>query len=244
MNPPRSTFAWFGKRLLDIVGSLCGLAVLWPLLLGVAIAVRLALGGPVFFVQERPGLHGRPFRLRKFRTMRSAFDSTGRPLPDAERLTRVGRFLRATSIDELPELWNVLIGDMSLVGPRPWLMEYLPHYTPEQARRHEVRPGITGWAQVNGRNAASWEERLRLDVWYVDHWSLWLDLRILIRTAWTVIRRDGISAAGHATMPRFDEGRANVSEPGDNATSATNMPTLSKQDATAEPPCGNPQNPQ
>ena len=235
MNPPRSSIGWFGKRLLDIVGSVCVLAVLWPLLLGVAIGVRLALGSPVFFVQERPGLHGQPFRMRKFRTMRSAFGSTGRPLPDAERLTRFGRFLRATSIDELPELWNVLTGDMSLVGPRPWLMDYLPHYTPEQARRHEVRPGITGWAQVNGRNAASWEERLRLDVWYIDHWSLWLDLRILVRTAWTVIRRDGISAAGHATMPRFDENRPNDAEVVPAATSASKKGPAGIPDATSDP---------
>jgi sugar transferase EpsL len=182
-----------------------GLLALWPLLLLVALAVRIGLGSPVLFVQERPGVGGRPFRLRKFRTMRNATDRDGKPLGDDKRLTYLGRFLRSCSLDELPELWNVLTGDMSLVGPRPWLMEYLAHYTPEQMRRHEVRPGITGWAQVNGRNAASWEERLRLDVWYVDHWSFWLDLRILLRTVWTVIRREGISAEGHATMPRFDQ---------------------------------------
>ena len=144
--------------------------------------------------------------------MRDAVGHDGRLLPDALRLTRLGCFLRATSIDELPELWNVLIGDMSLVGPRPWLMEYLPHFTQEQQRRHEVRPGITGWAQINGRNEASWEERLCLDVWYVDHWSWWLDLRILLRTAWIVVRREGISAAGHATMTRFDLGQMPIAE--------------------------------
>lgn len=231
------------KRLFDVSVALVGLALLWPLLLGVALIVRLTLGSPVFFVQERPGLNGRPFRLCKFRTMHAATGSDGRPLPDAARLTRLGGFLRATSIDELPELWNVLTGDMSLVGPRPWLMEYLQHFTAEQMRRHAVRPGITGWAQVHGRNATSWEERLRLDLWYVDHWSLWLDLRILLRTVWTVIRRDGISAAGHATMPRFDEGRTNVAEPGDDATPATKNTPLTTQDATAEPPPGNPQIP-
>ena len=230
------------KRLFDIIGSLFALAVLWPLLLGTVLLVRLSLGRPAFFVQERPGLHGRPFRLRKFRTMLDALDRDGRPLPDAQRLTRLGRFLRATSIDELPELWNVLVGDMSLVGPRPWLMEYLPHYTPEQGRRHEVRPGITGWAQVNGRNAASWEERLRLDVWYVDHWSLWLDLRILLRTAWTVVRRDGISAVGHATMPRFDESRPNDAEIGQTVTSASKTGAAGIPDATSDPASGNQQN--
>lgn len=208
------------------------LAFSWPMLLVIAAAIRLTLGSPVLFTQSRPGLHGRPFNLRKFRTMRDVRDPTGRLLSDGERLTRLGCFLRASSMDELPELWNVLVGEMSLVGPRPLLMEYLPHYTPEQMRRHEVKPGITGWAQVNGRNAASWEERLRLDVWYVDHWSLWLDLRILLRTVWTVLRREGISAAGHATMPRFDErigsrppdvtvGTVHIAAPEANATDGT-----------------------
>jgi sugar transferase EpsL len=191
------------KRLLDCLIALCALVVGAPLLALVALAVRLALGAPVLFRQQRPGLHGHPFTLVKFRTMRDAIDRDGVPLPDAVRLTRFGRFLRASSLDELPELWNVLRGDMSLVGPRPLLMEYLPRYTPEQARRHEVRPGITGWAQVNGRNALSWHERFRLDVWYVDHRSPWLDLRILFVTLWRVARRDGISEPGHATATPF-----------------------------------------
>ena len=160
-------------------------------------AVRVCLGRPVFFRQPRPGLHGRPFALVKFRTMRAGTGS------DAERLTRFGRFLRTTSLDELPELWNVLRGDMSLVGPRPLLMQYLERYTPEQARRHEMKPGITGWAQVNGRNALTWDERFALDVWYVDHWSLALDLRILARTLGAILRRKGITAPGSATMPEF-----------------------------------------
>jgi lipopolysaccharide/colanic/teichoic acid biosynthesis glycosyltransferase len=227
----RAVRSW-RKRLLDVLVAAIGLALFWPLLLVVALAVRIGLGSPVLFIQQRPGVDGRPFRLRKFRTMRDAVDRAGRPLPDVERLTRLGRFLRASSLDELPELWNVLTGSMSLVGPRPWLMEYLPHYTPEQMRRHEVRPGITGWAQVNGRNAASWEERLRLDVWYVDHWSFWLDLRILLRTVWTVVRRDGISAKGHATMPRFDE-RLGVAK---NATPATNQAEAQGHPATDEAP--------
>lgn len=220
--------AFLAKRMLDVCASLLGLLFLWPLILVMALLVRILLGSPVFFVQQRPGLHGQPFALWKFRTMRDALGADGQPLTDGERLTRFGRFLRASSLDELPELWNVLKGDMSLVGPRPWLMEYLPHYTPEQMRRHEVRPGITGWAQVNGRNAASWDERLRLDVWYVDHWSFWLDLRILLRTIWTVVRREGISAEGHATMPRFDLQVAN-------ATSATKAAPTEAKDASADP---------
>jgi lipopolysaccharide/colanic/teichoic acid biosynthesis glycosyltransferase len=186
-----------------VVGSGVGLILLAPVFLGVAAAVRLSLGSPVLFRQTRPGLGGKPFEMLKFRTMRDAHDARGNPLPDAERLTPLGRFLRATSLDELPELVNVLRGEMSLVGPRPLLMEYLPLYTPEQARRHEVRPGITGWAQVNGRNALSWEEKFRLDVWYVDHRSFWLDLRILARTVAKVFAREGISQEGQATMERF-----------------------------------------
>ena len=157
----------------------------------------------MLFRQDRPGLHGRPFEVLKFRTMLDAAGPDGRPLPDAERLTGLGRFLRRTSLDELPQLWNVLRGDISLVGPRPLLMQYLPRYSPEQARRHEVCPGITGWAQVNGRNALTWEEKFELDVWYVDHWSLALDLRILAMTAWRVLRGAGVAQAGHATMPEF-----------------------------------------
>jgi sugar transferase EpsL len=191
------------KRTLDALAASAGLVVLAPLLAATALAVRLAIGSPVLFRQTRPGLHGRPFTLLKFRTMRDAQDSHGNPLPDEARLTRLGALLRSTSLDELPELWNVLRGEMSLVGPRPLLMEYLPLYTPEQARRHEVRPGITGWAQVNGRNAIAWEEKFRLDVWYVDHRTLRLDLKILLLTLKQVFRREGISQQGHVTMERF-----------------------------------------
>lgn len=192
-----------GKRLFDVIASAVFLIVLSPLMLVIAALVWANAGSPVIFKQVRPGLHGRPFTLYKFRTMTDARDENGRLLPDEQRLTKFGRFLRSTSLDELPELFNVLKGDMSLVGPRPLLMEYLPLYTPEQARRHEVRPGITGWAQVNGRNAISWEEKFKYDVWYVDNWSLWLDLKILFMTIVAVLRRNGISAEGHATMPVF-----------------------------------------
>ena len=187
------------KSAIDRGVALAGLVVTAPVVACAAAAIALDDFGSPLFVQERPGLHGRPFRLVKLRTMRAG----GPGLSDAERLTRVGRFLRRTSIDELPQLWNVLKGDLSLVGPRPLLMRYLPRYTPEQARRHEVLPGITGWAQVNGRNALSWEEKLRLDVWYVDNWSLGLDLRILARTVAQVFRGSGVSAPGEATMPEF-----------------------------------------
>ncbi|WP_310569297.1 sugar transferase [Gemmatimonas sp.] len=192
------------KRTLDIVIAASVLLITSPLLLLLALAVRLNLGTPVLFRQQRPGLHGRPFTMVKFRTMRDAVGRDGRALPDADRLTPFGKLLRSTSLDELPELWNVLRGDMSLVGPRPLLMEYLDRYTPEQARRHEVRPGVTGWAQVHGRNAVSWDERFRLDVWYVEHQSLMLDLRILVRTFTTVLRRTGVSAQGEATMSVFE----------------------------------------
>ena len=191
------------KRLFDgLFAALALLALTLPLLV-LMYLVRRKLGSPIFFRQVRPGLHGQPFEMIKFRTMTDARGPDGAWLPDAERLTPFGRWLRATSLDELPELWNVLKGDMSLVGPRPLLMEYLPLYTPEQARRHEVRPGITGWAQVNGRNAISWEDKFKLDVWYVDNRSLWLDIKILWLTVKKVWRRDGISAAGEATMPKF-----------------------------------------
>lgn len=191
------------KRLFDLLLSFGLLLVLaLPLLLLWGL-VRYKLGSPVLFRQVRPGLHGRPFMMVKFRTMTDERGTDGEMLPDTQRLTPFGRFLRATSLDELPELWNVLRGEMSLVGPRPLLMEYLPLYSPEQVRRHEVRPGVTGWAQVNGRNALSWEERFKLDIWYVDHRSLWLDLRILWLTVRKVIVREGISAQGEATMPRF-----------------------------------------
>jgi lipopolysaccharide/colanic/teichoic acid biosynthesis glycosyltransferase len=191
------------KRLLDFTFAALGLCALALPLALTAWQVRRKLGSPVFFVQVRPGLHGKPFRMLKFRTMTGERDAGDVLLPDAQRLTPFGRFLRATSLDELPELWNVLKGDMSLVGPRPLLMEYLPLYTPEQARRHEVRPGITGWAQVNGRNAISWEEKFKLDIWYVDNRNLWLDIRLIAITVKKVFMRDGITAAGEATMPAF-----------------------------------------
>lgn len=191
------------KRGFDIVVSLLALCFFAPLLLIITLIIRLVLGAPVFFTQVRPGLHGQPFTMFKFRTMRDVKNAAGQPLPDAQRLTAWGRFLRSTSLDELPELWNVLKGDMSLVGPRPLLMEYLPLYSKEQARRHEVRPGITGWAQVNGRNALSWEEKFKLDLWYVDNQSMALDLKILWLTIKAVLGREGINAAGEATMPKF-----------------------------------------
>ena len=191
------------KRLFDVVVSACALLVLALPLLVVIWMVRRKLGSPVFFAQVRPGMHGKPFKMVKFRSMTSERGTDGELLPDAVRLTPFGRILRSTSLDELPELWNVLKGDMSLVGPRPLLMEYLPLYSPEQARRHEVRPGITGWAQVNGRNAISWEDKFKLDVWYVDHCSLWLDIKILWLTVKKVLVREGISAAGEATMGKF-----------------------------------------
>lgn len=200
MRPVRPTLF---KRLIDIAASAAALFVLAPALSMVWLVARLQMGAPVLFRQTRPGLAGRPFQMIKFRTMRDAVGPDGQPLPDAERLTRFGKWLRSTSLDELPELWNVLKGEMSLVGPRPLLMEYLPLYSPEQARRHEVRPGLTGWAQVNGRNAISWERKFALDVWYVDHQSLWLDLRIILMTVQKIIRRDGISAEGSVTMEKF-----------------------------------------
>lgn len=191
------------KRVFDLALALPALLLLSPLLLVVALAIRLRMGAPVLFRQPRPGLHGRPFDLLKFRTMTDVRDAHGRLLPDADRLTALGRFLRRTSLDELPELWNVVRGEMSLVGPRPLLMDYLPHYDAFQMRRHEVRPGITGWAQVNGRNDQSWARRFELDVWYVDHRSFALDLRILALTVWKVLKREGISHCGEATMPAF-----------------------------------------
>lgn len=191
------------KRLFDVLVSALALVLLALPMLVIALFIWRNMGAPVIFSQVRPGLNGRPFRMIKFRTMRNARDAQGRDLPDAERLTALGQFLRKTSLDELPELWNVLKGEMSLVGPRPLLMEYLPLYSPEQARRHEARPGVTGWAQVNGRNAISWEEKFRLDVWYVDHQSFVLDIKILWMTVQKVFKREGISAAGEATMSRF-----------------------------------------
>ena len=191
------------KRSLDLAVALVGLAVLSPLILVIALAIRLTMGTPVFFRQVRPGREARPFTLLKFRTMNSSTDVRGELLPDAQRLTRFGTILRRSSLDELPQLWNVLVGDMSLVGPRPLMMQYLERYTPEQARRHEVPPGITGWAQINGRNSVTWEERFRLDVWYVDNRSFLLDLRILALTTWRVLKREGISPRGHSFMPEF-----------------------------------------
>jgi lipopolysaccharide/colanic/teichoic acid biosynthesis glycosyltransferase len=191
------------KRLLDLALAVPALVLLSPVMAAVALALRIRVGSPVLFTQARPGLGGRPFRLVKFRTMRDAVDAHGRPLPDDQRMTPLGRWLRSTSLDELPTLWNVVRGDMSLVGPRPLLMEYLPLYTPGQARRHEVRPGVTGWAQVNGRNAIGWDDKFALDVWYVDHRSLLLDLRILMRTVAKVWAREGINQQGEATMERF-----------------------------------------
>ncbi len=196
------------KRLIDISVSAMALLVLAVPLLFLMWLVHRKLGSPVFFRQLRPGLYGQPFEMVKFRTMTSEHGQDGKLLPDVQRLTVFGRVLRATSLDEIPELWNVLKGDMSLVGPRPLLMEYLPLYTPQQARRHEVRPGITGWAQVNGRNAISWEDRFALDVWYVDNRNLWLDIKILWLTVKKVLVREGISASGEATMPKFAGSKA------------------------------------
>jgi lipopolysaccharide/colanic/teichoic acid biosynthesis glycosyltransferase len=193
----------WGKRLFDLAVAAPAMVLLAPVFGLLALLVRVRLGAPVFFRQQRPGLAGRPFTILKFRTMTDARDLEGNLLPDAQRLPAFGRFLRSTSLDELPELWNVLRGDMSLVGPRPLLMQYLDRYTPEQARRHEVRPGITGWAQVNGRNALSWEQKFALDVWYVEHVSLALDLRIIGATIGKIIKREGISQPGQATMEEF-----------------------------------------
>lgn len=191
------------KRLLDVVLAGAALVILTPAMLVVAVSVRTKLGSPVLFVQQRPGLHGVPFRMYKFRTMLHLRSAEGELLSDAKRLTRFGAFLRSTSLDELPALFNVLLGQMSLVGPRPLLMEYLELYSPYQARRHEVRPGITGWAQVNGRNSISWEEKFDLDVWYVDHQSLRLDAKILLQTISRVTSQHGVSAAGQVSMPKF-----------------------------------------
>ncbi|SHM70132.1 Sugar transferase involved in LPS biosynthesis (colanic, teichoic acid) [Roseovarius litoreus] len=191
------------KRLFDIVGSLVGLILFAPVFLVLAILIRRQMGSPVLFRQTRPGKDAQPFEMLKFRTMRDAIGPDEQPLPDADRMTKLGQRLRSSSADELPELWNVLKGEMSLVGPRPLLMEYLPLYSTEQARRHEVRPGVTGWAQINGRNAISWEQKFALDVWYVDNRTLWLDFKIIWLTIRKVLKRDGITAQGEATMPKF-----------------------------------------
>lgn len=191
------------KRTCDLIIAVFGMVLISPVLITAAVLVRLRLGSPVLFCQARPGLYGKPFDMYKLRTMTEGRSQDGSLLPDDVRLTSLGRFLRRTSIDELPELFNVIKGDMSIVGPRPLLMEYLERYTPEQARRHEVRPGITGWAQVNGRNAISWEEKFKLDAWYVDNWSLWLDIKIIAMTVWKILKREGISHPGQATMEEF-----------------------------------------
>jgi len=191
------------KRVFDVLAASIGLLLLSPVIAIVALMIRRRLGTPVLFRQVRPGMNGKPFEMVKFRTMRDAVDAQGNVLPDAERMTSFGSFLRSSSLDELPELWNVIKGDMSLVGPRPLLMEYLPLYNAEQVRRHDVRPGVTGWAQINGRNALSWEEKFKLDTWYVDNRTFWLDLKIIFLTIRKVVVRDGISAQGEATMSRF-----------------------------------------
>ena len=192
------------KRLFDIVVSLFVLILFSPIYLFLAYKVKKNLGSPVLFKQIRPGLHGKPFEMVKFRTMKDAVDAQGNPLPDAERLTPFGKMLRATSLDELPEFWNVLKGEMSLVGPRPLLMEYLPLYNERQVKRHEVKPGITGYAQVNGRNAISWEQKFELDTWYVENRSFCLDIKILFKTVWKVVAKDDINAVNDATMPKFE----------------------------------------
>jgi sugar transferase EpsL len=191
------------KRLFDLIFSVIALLLASPLLLLIGLAVRLTLGGPVLFRQQRPGYQGSSFHIFKFRTMTTARDSKGNLLPDSKRLTRLGRFLRSLSLDELPELLNILAGEMSWVGPRPLLMEYLERYSPEQMRRHEVYPGLTGWAQVNGRNALTWQEKFSLDTWYVDHWSFWLDMKILLLTLWKVLTREGINQPGQVTTEYF-----------------------------------------
>ena len=191
------------KRTIDLILALSALLIVFPVIFLLAVLTRIYLGKPVLFIQERPGLDGLPFKLVKFRTMNDGVGSDGCSLPDAERLTSYGKLLRKTSLDELPGLWNVVKGDMSLVGPRPLLMEYLPLYTEEQARRHDVRPGITGWAQVNGRNAISWDDKFAADIWYIDNQSLALDLKILLMTISKVLKKEGVSAEGEATMPKF-----------------------------------------
>lgn len=191
------------KRWLDIIGALAGIILLSPFFVVAGLAVFFSMGRPLLFRQARPGLHERPFTMIKFRTMANAYDASGQPLSDAERLTRVGRILRSTSLDELPELWNVLTGAMSLVGPRPLLTAYLGRYSVEQARRHDVKPGLTGWAQINGRNAISWDEKFAFDIWYVDHQSFWLDIKIIVLTIVYILRREGINSADSATMPEF-----------------------------------------
>lgn len=193
----------FQKRVLDLGIAITAFIFCAPFMVAIALLLRVSIGKGVFFSQERPGLNGKPFKIYKFRTMKNCRDVNGRLLPDSKRLTRVGQFLRSASLDELPELYNVLVGEMSVVGPRPLLMQYLDRYSPEQMRRHDVKPGITGWAQINGRNAVSWEEKFKLDVWYVDHQTLWLDLKIITLTIWKVLKREGINQPGQATAQEF-----------------------------------------
>jgi lipopolysaccharide/colanic/teichoic acid biosynthesis glycosyltransferase len=194
---------YFSKRIFDLLVTALGLVIILPLMLVLSLLVWIFLGIPILFRQPRPGFKGRPFITYKFRTMTNRTGLDGNLLPDAERLTPFGRFLRSTSLDDLPQLFNVLRGEMSLVGPRPLLMQYLKRYSPEQMRRHDVLPGVTGWAQIHGRNTLDWEEKFRLDVWYVDHWSFWLDIKILFLTPWKVFKREGISQPGHATAEEF-----------------------------------------
>jgi len=191
------------KRIFDLITASVGLILLSPFILLTALFVAIFLGTPILFRQKRPGYKGQPFYINKFRTMTDASDSAGNLLPDSQRLTRLGRFLRALSLDELPEIFNILRGEMSVVGPRPLLMEYLERYSPEQMRRHDTYPGLTGWAQVNGRNAITWQDKFALDVWYVDHWSFWLDIKIILLTVWKVVKREGISQPGQATTEYF-----------------------------------------
>ncbi len=196
----------FSKRLFDLTFALIALVIFSPIMLVTAILVRIFIGTPILFKQQRPGYKGQPFFIYKFRSMTNRLTRDGSPLPDAERLTRFGRLLRSLSLDELPELFNILRGEMSFVGPRPLLMEYLPLYSPEQARRHDVVPGLTGWAQINGRNAADWAARFRMDTWYVDHWSFWLDIKIIFLTVWKVLSREGVNQEGQATVDYFKGG--------------------------------------
>ena len=212
LHEQQSGWRFWIKSVFDRSAALCGLIVLSPVFTAVSVLVWLSMGRPIVFRQQRPGRFANPFMLLKFRTMSDRRGAGGKLLPDADRLTRVGRLLRATSLDELPQLWNVLRGDISLVGPRPLLMEYLFRYSSEEVRRHNVMPGITGWTQVNGRNGIDWEKKFEHDVWYVDHWSLWLDIRILFLTIWQVFRRQGISSANHATMPEFMGNRRSAGE--------------------------------
>jgi lipopolysaccharide/colanic/teichoic acid biosynthesis glycosyltransferase len=221
MRQIQSGWRLWTKLTFDRFAALCGLVALTPLYIGTSVLVWLSMGRPILFRQQRPGRFAKPFLLLKFRTMSDRVDAAGKLLPDAGRLTNAGRFLRTTSLDELPQLWNVLRGDISLVGPRPLLMEYLPRYSPEQARRHEVMPGITGWAQINGRNALTWEQKFSLDTWYVDNWSLKLDALILLKTLSSVLRRTGIASSGHATMPEF-KGDGEPNGPSNESASGTN----------------------